>query len=103
MKVTLPSASAAALLALGTWSVSAGAAPIGTGLDGLRSTNSLAQQADYDGGDWRRDRGTEWQRHSRDNDDRRWSSRNRSDRDDGGRPAWRDRDDRHDRDDRRWR
>ena len=84
MKLTLLSASAAALLALGIFSASASAAPIGSGLDGLRSASGLAQRADYDGGDWRRDRGSEWQHHSRDNDDRRWWSRHRSDRYDAG-------------------
>ena len=103
MKLTLLTTSAAALLALGIFSASASAAPIGSGLDGLQSPGGIAQRADYDRSDWRRDRDTEWQHDSRDNDDRRWSPRHRSDRDDGGRHAWRDRDDRHDRDDRRWR
>jgi hypothetical protein len=107
MKATLLSAGAAALLAVATWSVSANAAPIGSGFDALRSADGLVQRAYYDGDDWRyaHRRLWWWRLHHRDDDDRGWSWRHhhRFDRDGDRRHEWRDRDDRSDRDDRRWR
>jgi len=107
MKANLLSASAAALLALGAWSASASAAPVGSGLDGLRSSGALVQRARYDGDDWRdaNRRLWWWRLHHRDDDERRWSWRHhhRSDRDDNGWHGRRDHVDRSDRDDRRWR
>lgn len=83
MKITLLTASAAALLALGMWSTSASATSIGSGLDGLRS-DRLVQKADYDGDDWRNDhRRVWWWRHHHDDDDRGswWRHHRRFDRD----------------------
>jgi hypothetical protein len=71
MKLTLLSASAAALLALGAWSATASAAPAGSGLDGLRTSNGLVQQADYDS-DERDGHRNWWWRHHRDDDNRGW-------------------------------
>lgn len=99
MKFTLLSASAAAMLALGAWSATASARP--AGLDGLRTAQSLVQQAHYDGDGWRYRR---WWWHHRYSDNRGWWWRrhHRFDRDDDRRHAWRD-DYRSDRYDRSWR
>jgi hypothetical protein len=104
MKFTLVSVSLAAALVLGAGSLSAKAASVGAGLTALQADASLIQKAHYDDDDRR----GSW-RHYRVDNDRRdggyhgWWRYHRVDRDDDRHHVWRDRNDRSDRDDHRWR
>ena len=105
MNFKLVSASLAVALALGAGSLAAQAAPIGAGLTALQLDGSLVQKADYDDNDhhaWR------WRHHRVDDDHRDggshwwWWRHHRADRDDRHHVS-RDRGDRSDRNDHRYR